>query len=174
MRYAKINPYDVTNGDGVRVSLFVTGCEHYCEECFNKEIWDFNEGTLYTTQTEEIIVEYVGKQIISGLSVLGGEPLHPKNIEGILKLIKKIKQKYPEKDIWVWTGYLYEDLQEIYGVVFIEFLNSIEYLIDGKYIPALKDIKLKYKGSYNQRVIDVKKTLKKGKIVLKEEDNERF
>jgi len=160
MRYNKIRKMDISNGEGVRVSIFMQGCTFNCEECFNPETHDFNGGKEFTEDTINRILELAENEFISGLSILGGEPLHPKNIEASTKLSKAFKEKYPKKTIWVWSGYLYEDLKEK------EILNYIDVLVDGRFDKRLHDPMLKWRGSNNQRVIDVKKTIKKESIVL--------
>jgi len=160
MRYNKIRKMDISNGEGVRVSIFMQGCTFNCKNCFNPETHDFNGGKEFTEDTINRILELAENEFISGLSILGGEPLHPKNIEASTKLSKAFKEKYPKKTIWVWSGYLYEDLKEK------EILNYIDVLVDGRFDKRLHDPMLKWRGSNNQRVIDVKKTIKKESIVL--------
>ncbi len=164
MRYNKIRKMDVSNGPGIRVSIFFQGCEARCKNCFNPETWAFTGGKKFSDETINRILELSDNEYIVGLSILGGEPLHEKNIEGTTKLVKEFKRVYPNKNIWMWTGFLYEDVKDL------EVLKYIDVLVDGKYIDELHDPKLKYCGSSNQKVIDVKKTLKKNKIVLWEEE----
>ncbi len=164
MRYNKIRKMDISNGEGIRVSIFMQGCSFNCEGCFNKETHDFNSGIEFTNDTINRILELASKDYIVGLSILGGEPLHPKNIEGTTLLAKKFKAKYPDKTIWVWSGFLFDkDLKDK------EILKYIDVLIDGQFKIDLYSPKLKWKGSSNQRVIDVKESLKNNKIVLKDE-----
>ncbi len=164
MRYNKIRKMDISNGEGIRVSIFMQGCSFNCEGCFNKETHDFNSGIEFTNDTINRILELSSKDYIVGLSILGGEPLHPKNIEGTTLLAKKFKAKYPDKTIWVWSGFLFDkDLKDK------EILKYIDVLIDGQFKIDLYSPKLKWKGSSNQRVIDVKESLKNNKIVLKDE-----
>lgn len=164
MRYNKIRKMDISNGEGIRVSIFMQGCSFNCEGCFNKETHDFNSGIEFTSDTINRILELSGKDYIVGLSILGGEPLHPKNIEGTTLLAKKFKEKYPDKTIWVWSGFLFDkDLKDK------EILKYIDVLIDGQFKIDLYSPKLKWKGSSNQRVINVKESLKNNKIVLKDE-----
>jgi anaerobic ribonucleoside-triphosphate reductase activating protein len=164
MRYNKIRKMDISNGEGIRVSIFMQGCSFNCEGCFNKETHDFNSGIEFTNDTINRILELSSKDYIVGLSILGGEPLHPKNIEGTTLLAKKFKEKYPDKTIWVWSGFLFDkDLKDK------EILKYIDVLIDGQFKIDLYSPKLKWKGSSNQRVIDVKESLKNNKIVLKDE-----
>ena len=164
MRYNKIRKMDISNGPGVRVSVFMQGCTFNCKNCFNKETHDFNGGKEFTDEIIDKVLELCGKDYIVGLSILGGEPMHPKNIDGTLKLAKKFKEKYPNKTVWCWTGFLFDrDLKDK------EALNYIDVLVDGQYKDELHDFRLKWCGSSNQRVIDVKKSLKKGDVVLLDE-----
>lgn len=164
MRYNKIRKMDISNGEGIRVSIFMQGCSFNCEGCFNKETHDFNSGIEFTNDTINRILELSSKDYIVGLSILGGEPLHPKNIEGTTLLAKKFKERYPDKTIWVWSGFLFDkDLKDK------EILKYIDVLIDGQFKIDLYSPKLKWKGSSNQRVIDVKESLKNNTTVLKDE-----
>ena len=158
MRYNKIRKMDISDGPGVRVSIFMQGCEFHCKNCFNPETWDFKKGKEFTNETINRVLELASKDYIAGLSILGGEPMHPKNIESTLELAKAFKEKYPEKTIWVWSGFLFEDLKDK------EVLKYINVLVDGQYKDELHDFRLKYRGSSNQRVIDVQKSLKRGKV----------
>ncbi len=165
MKYSKIRKMDISNGEGIRVSIFMQGCAFNCKECFNPETHDFNGGKEFTDNTIKKILDLSNKDFISGLSVLGGEPLHPKNIEGTTKLCKIYKETYPNKSIWVWSGYLFDkELKDK------EILNYIDVLVDGTFNIDLFSPLLRWKGSSNQRVIDVKKSLKRKKIVLYEGD----
>ena len=160
MRYNKIRKMDISNGPGVRVSVFMQGCAFNCKNCFNPETHDFNAGKEFSDETIEHVLELCNKEYIEGLSILGGEPMHPINIEGTTKLAKKFKEKFPNKTIWVWTGFLFDrDLKEK------QVLKYIDVLVDGQFVDELKDLRLKYCGSSNQRVIDVQKSLKNGKII---------
>ena len=161
MKYAKIKKCDVANGTGIRVSLFVSGCHHHCKGCFNTDAWDFNYGNEFTENTLNRLLELCDNPNIEGLSILGGEPMHPKNIEGTLEIAKAFKKKFPKKNLWVWTGFLFDkDLKDK------EVLKYIDVLVDGQYVDELHNPTLKWKGSSNQRVIDVQKSLKKDEIVL--------
>ncbi len=161
MRYNVIRKMDISNGPGVRVSVFMQGCEFHCKNCFNQETWDFEGGKKITQDTIDEVMNLSSKDYIKGLSILGGEPMHPKNIEATTKLAKEFKEKYPNKTVWVWTGYKFdEDLKNK------EALKYIDVLVDGRYVEELHDPTLKWKGSSNQRVIDVQKTLKNKEIVL--------
>ena len=161
MRYNLIRKMDISNGPGVRVSVFMQGCSFHCKNCFNSETWDFEGGKEFNDETIEKILNLCGQNYVEGLSILGGEPMHPTNIEGTTKLAKAFKEKYPNKSIWVWSGFLYDrDLKDK------EVLKYIDVLVDGTYIDELHDFTLKWKGSSNQRVIDVQKSLGSGKVVL--------
>lgn len=168
MYYSNIKPYDVANGNGIRVSLFVSGCRNNCKGCFNLEAQKFNNGYEYTIETEEEIINLLDKHYVQGLTLLGGEPFEPENQMGLLSLVKKIKNKFPNKNIWAYTGYTLEKILSIDHPncsITNEFLSYIDVLVDGKFIEELKDISLKFKGSSNQRVIDIPKTITFG-IVL--------
>lgn len=167
MRYSKIRKMDVSNGPGVRVSIFMQGCEFNCKNCFNPETHDFKNGKVFTEETIARVLELADKDYIEGLSILGGEPMHPVNIDGTTKLAKAFKEKFPNKTIWAWSGFLFD--RDLKGK---EILDYLDVLVDGVYINELHNFMLKYCGSSNQRVIDVKKSLKNKKIVLYEENKE--
>ncbi len=160
MRYNLIRKMDIADGPGVRVSIFVQGCEFHCKDCFNKETWNFDKGQEFTSDTILRVLELASEDYIQGLSILGGEPLHHRNIDGTISLAKAFKEKYPKKDIWIWTGYLYEN------IVNKDILNYADVIVDGQFQEELHDFRLKWRGSSNQRVIDVKKTLKNKKMIL--------
>ena len=160
MRYNLIRKMDISNGPGVRVSIFMQGCQFHCKNCFNKETWDFNGGKEFTEETINKVLELSEKDEVKGLSILGGEPMHPVNIEGTTKLAKAFKEKFPEKDIWAWSGFRYEDLKDK------EVLKYIDVLVDGTYKDELHDPTLKWKGSSNQRVVDIKKSLESQELKL--------
>ena len=164
MKYNTIRKSDISNGPGVRVSIFMQGCEFHCKNCFNPETWSFDKGKDFTDETINTILELCNKDYIKGLSILGGEPLHPKNIEASTKLARVFKEKYPNKDIWVWSGFLFEDY-----VKNLEIVKYIDVLVDGQYIDELHDFRLQFRGSSNQRIIDVKRSLKSDKVVIMEE-----
>ena len=166
MRYNKIRKMDISDGPGVRVSIFMQGCIFKCKNCFNPETHDFKGGTEFTDETIDKVLSLAKPDHIKGLSVLGGEPMHPVNIDGTMKLVKTFKEKYPDKSVWVWSGFLYDDIMERNEEIF----NYIDVLVDGQYDDSLHDPTLKWKGSSNQRVIDVQKSLKNKKIVLREEE----
>lgn len=161
MHYGKIKANDIANGSGVRVTLFVSGCRNHCENCFQPETWDFNYGELYTEQTEEYIIELLSKPYIQGLTLLGGEPLEPENQRELIRLLRKVKEVYPEKDVWCYTGYTLEQAQtdgeHCRCEVTDELLSLVDVLVDGRYIDELRDITLKFRGSSNQRLIDMRK-----------------
>lgn len=164
MRYNKIRKMDISDGPGVRVSIFMQGCAFHCKNCFNPETWDFEKGKEFTDETIERVLELCGNENITGLSILGGEPMHPTNIEGTTKLAKAFKEKYPEKTLWAWTGFLFDK-----WVKDKEVAKYLDVLVDGQYVDELRNPMLKWKGSSNQRVIDVQKSLKKGEVVLYED-----
>ena len=160
MNYIKILKADVGNGKGVGVSLFCSGCVHNCSGCFNPETHSFTAGNPFTEETEQYILELCKPDYINHLSLLGGDPAHPKNWPTIKGLAKKFKMLYPNKTIWLWTGYLWEDIVP-------DLVDSgIDIVVDGRFVEELKDLRLKYCGSSNQRVIDVQKSLDQNKVVL--------
>ena len=161
MRYNLIRKMDISNGPGVRVSVFMQGCSFHCKNCFNPETWDLEGGKEFTDETIEKVLELCSKEHVKGLSILGGEPMHPKNIDATTKLAKAFKEKYPNKNLWVWSGFEFD--KDSKGK---EVLNYIDVLIDGVYKDELHDPTLKWRGSSNQRVIDVQKSIKEGKVVM--------
>ena len=163
-KYNKIRKMDISNGPGVRVSVFMQGCTFNCKNCFNPETHDFNGGKEFTDDTINEILNLCNNSYIVGLSILGGEPLHNKNIEASTKLAKAFKEKYPDKSVWIWTGFNFEDY-----VMDKEITKYADFIVDGQFEEDNKNPKLLYSGSSNQRVINVKKTMKKGKVV--EENN---
>lgn len=171
MNYADIKKIDVANGEGVRVSVFVSGCNHHCKGCFNPCAWDFNYGNEFTKKEENEIINYMNHDYIEGLSLLGGEPLEPQNQKCILSLVKTIKEKFPNKNIWCYTGFDFE--KDIIGNMAKnsettrELLKYIDVIVDGKFEEDKKDLKLQFRGSSNQRILDVKESLETGKIVKK-------
>ena len=160
MYYGSIKSYDIADGPGVRVSLFVSGCRHHCKGCFNAETWDFEYGRPYTRETEDEIICLLGDNYIQGLTVLGGEPFEPENQPEVARLLKRVKETYPKKDIWCYSGYLYDvDMQEggrVYTDVTEEMLSCIDVLVDGEFVEEEKDITLLFRGSRNQRLIVLK------------------
>lgn len=173
MNYAIIKTYDTANGPGVRVSLFVSGCTHYCKDCFNSEAWDFNYGKPFTEETMEELLKAIDREWIEGITFLGGEPMNPRNVEKVSEIIQRIRCSYPEKNIWVYSGYTLAELLEraqdnnpsiqdrdsIRSV-----LRNIDVLVDGRFVTEKKDLKLRFRGSSNQRIIDVQHYLKTGEI----------
>lgn len=170
MNYADIKVADVANGEGVRVSLFVSGCNHHCKGCFNPQAWSFDYGNKFTEEEEEKIMKQLDNPYVSGLSILGGEPLEYENQKGLLPLVKKVKEKYPEKNIWCYTGYTFDN--DVVSNMFEnwpetkELVSYIDVIVDGKFDESKKDLNLKFRGSSNQRVIDVQKSLKENKVIL--------
>lgn len=169
MNYATIKKFDIANGPGVRVSLFVSGCRHKCKNCFNSEAWDFSYGEPFTKDTLDEILEAINKDHIEGFSLLGGEPFEPENQECVRDILRTIKQKYPQKSVWCYTGFLF-DSQLFAGKVgnpqtVKDILEHIDVLVDGKYVEELKRLDLLFRGSSNQRIIDVKKSLEKNETI---------
>ncbi len=159
MKYNIVRKMDISNGPGVRVSVFMQGCEFHCKNCFNPETWSFEGGKDFTQGTIDEVLDLCNQDYIKGLSILGGEPMHPKNIEGTTKLAKAFKEKYPNKNIWVWSGFKFdEDLKDK------EVMKYVDVLVDGRYVDEMHNPNLKWRGSTNQRVIDVQKSLKDKKI----------
>lgn len=167
MNYATIKNCDIANGPGVRVSLFVSGCTHRCPGCFNEVAWDFNYGEPFTEQTIESILEMLRPSYIKGLTLLGGEPFEPQNQADVVKLLRRIKEELPEKSIWAFSGYLFEKdmLSGRIGDV-SEYLSYLDVLVDGPFVQAKKNLSLRFRGSENQRIIDVKASLAAGKTIL--------
>lgn len=163
MNYAALKKFDIANGPGVRVSLFVSGCRHRCKNCFNSEAWDFSYGNPFTSDVENEILTELGKDYIMGLSLLGGEPFEPENRAALTDLLEKAKQKYPEKQVWCYTGFQFEELLKQETAK--EMLEYIDVLVDGKFVEELKSADLIFRGSSNQRIIDVKKSLEAGSVV---------
>ena len=160
MRYNKIRKMDISNGPGVRISIFMQGCAFNCEKCFNPETHNFEGGKEFNDQTIDRVIELCQNENINGLSILGGEPLHPKNIEGTTKLVKTFKEKLPNKNVWIWSGFSFDtDLKDK------EVMKYTDVLVDGRYVDKLNNHTLKWRGSENQRVIDVQNTLKNNEIV---------
>lgn len=170
MNYANIKKYDIANGPGVRVSLFVSGCTHHCPGCFNPETWDFNFGELFDSDVINEILEALEPSYIRGFSLLGGEPFEYKNQTGLLPLLKEIRNRFPNKDIWCYTGYNFEtDILEDMAKKWPEtneMLSYIDILVDGEFVEAKKDLALRFRGSSNQRIIQVQESLKQNKVIL--------
>ncbi|MCD8019543.1 MAG: anaerobic ribonucleoside-triphosphate reductase activating protein [Clostridiales bacterium] len=175
MYYGNIKKSDIANGIGVRVSLFVSGCTHHCKGCFNEETWDFEYGELFTKKTQEQIFKWLEPSYVSGLTVLGGEPFEYVNQQALLPFLQEVKKRYPEKTIWCYTGYLYE--KDVLDVMIPQWkiteslLRCIDVLVDGPFIEAKKDITLLFRGSSNQRLINVPKSLAAGQTILWEPED---
>lgn len=163
MNIAKIKPVDVANGEGVRVSLFVSGCSHRCKGCFNAELWNYDAGQEFTFESIWHIINLCSKDYISGLSLLGGEPLDPKNVKVLAGVAALFKRYFPNKTIWCYTGYEWEKVKHLH------IMTYIDVLVDGQFVEELKDPRLKFRGSSNQRIIDVKKSLGSGQIIVRKD-----
>lgn len=167
MNYADIRPIDVANGPGVRVSIFVSGCTHHCKECFNPETWDFGYGKPFGEEQIRAILGHLSKPYIHGLSLLGGEPFEPQNQRAVLELVKRVRAAFPRKDVWCYSGYLYEDLAAgKIGRCSQELLEQLDVLVDGPFVLEKKELSLRFRGSANQRLIDVPASLAAGRVVL--------
>lgn len=170
MKIAQVRELDITNGEGLGISIFTQGCPFHCKNCFNPETWDFNGGVPFTAYFNQIM-NLMKKDYITRLSILGGEPMIDQNVEELSLLIKSVKKEFPKKKIWLYTGNTFEELWEKennYSIFYREILLNIDFLIDGRYIDSLKDSKLKFRGSSNQRIIDMQKTLEQKTIILKD------
>ena len=169
MYYGEIKKTDIANGEGVRVSLFVSGCTHHCEGCFNPETWNFCYGREFTSETEKELLNALSPDFINGLTLLGGEPFEPQNQRALVPFLKKVKEQYPKKNIWCYTGYLFDEelLKDSRArcEVTDEMLSMIDVLVDGEFRQELKNITLKFRGSENQRIINVKKSLEAGEVI---------
>ena len=161
MNYAAIKKTDIANGTGVRVSLFVSGCRRHCKNCFNSETWDFNYGNLFGKSTMNEILEALDKEYIEGLSVLGGEPFEQENRETVYNVIRTVKETFPQKTIWCYSGFTFEELLKSSRHI----LELVDVLVDGAFVEEKKNLRLKFRGSENQRIIDVKKSLETGRTV---------
>lgn len=170
MNYGEIKCPDIANGEGVRVTLFVSGCTHRCKGCFNPETWSFSYGKPYTAEVEERLLSLLDQPFIAGLTLLGGEPMEPQNQAVLVKLLRRVKEKFPQKTVWCYTGYTLEsDLLShrlTDAALQDEMLSYIDVLVDGEFVLDLKRIDLQFRGSSNQRIIDLQKTLQTGKTVL--------
>ncbi|MCH5249608.1 MAG: anaerobic ribonucleoside-triphosphate reductase activating protein [Lachnospiraceae bacterium] len=170
MYYSEIKECDIANGPGVRVTLFVSGCTHHCKGCFNEMTWDFEYGKHFGEEDIEKILKLLEPTYIEGLTLLGGEPMEYRNQQGLLPLLRRVKKEYPNKTIWCYTGYLYdEDIIQDFCSKWDEtkeILGYLDVIVDGEFVEELKDISLQFRGSSNQRIIDVKKSKKAGKIIL--------
>jgi anaerobic ribonucleoside-triphosphate reductase activating protein len=171
MNYGKINKADIANGSGVRVSLFVSGCRNHCKGCFNEATWDFNYGTPFTSKEEDEIIEALKPSYIDGLTILGGEPFEPENQERLAPFIKKVRALYPNKTIWMYSGYLFDKEMipqngKVHTPYTMDILNNIDILVDGRFVCELLNLALKFRGSENQRIILVKESLSTGEVKL--------
>jgi anaerobic ribonucleoside-triphosphate reductase activating protein len=171
MNYADIKKVDVANGPGVRVSLFVSGCTHHCPECFNPETWDFHYGQPFGEEQIQTILNYLRPDHMKGLSLLGGEPFEPENQGAVLELVKRVRAELPQKDIWCYTGYLFEPLSEgKVGSLSWQLLKHLDVLVDGPFLIEKKNLSLRFRGSENQRIISVKESLESQQVVLWNEE----
>ena len=171
MNYCTIKTCDIANGEGVRTSLFVSGCTNHCEECFQPQTWDFNYGELFTKEVADKIIESIKPFYVNGLTLLGGEPFEPKNQKELVPFLRRVKEECPDKNIWCFTGFKLDEELWVDGSYprceyTDEMLSMIDVLVDGRYVKALHDISLRFRGSSNQRLIDLKKTLPEHKIIL--------
>lgn len=169
MNYGAIKKCDIANGVGVRTVLFVSGCTHHCKGCFQPETWSFDYGERYTKETEDEIIESLKPDYVDGITLLGGEPFEPENQRELVKLLRRIKKELPQKTVWSFSGYTYEELtgdSRAVCEVTNEMLSMLDVLVDGEFIEAKRNISLRFRGSENQRLIDMNKTQKEGKIVL--------
>lgn len=180
MRVAQIRSMDISNGEGVGVSLFVQGCDRHCFNCFNSETWDFNGGKEWTEKTKNKFMELIDRPYIRRISILGGEPLAEQNLDDVLSLIKEIRISFPEKTIWLYTGYEFEQIKDAFieskkwlqaswkhsAIIRWEIISNVDVVVDGEYIDEQKDLTLAYRGSKNQRVINIQESLLKNKITL--------
>ena len=172
MNYATIKNCDIANGPGVRVSLFVSGCTHHCPGCFNQVAWDFDYGAPFTEETIQTILSMLRPDYIRGLTLLGGEPFEPQNQPAIVELLRRIKAELPAKSIWAFSGYLYEDIVSGKLGDTREYLRYLDVLVDGPFVQAKKNLSLRFRGSENQRLIDIPKTLAAGTVTLWEDPNQ--
>ncbi len=169
MNYSGIKTFSIENGTGVRVSLFVSGCRHHCKGCFNEETWDFTHGNPFTKETEDEIIKAMSPEYMAGITLLGGDPGEPENQEALLPLLRRVRKELPQKTVWMYTGYVLEDFKpnhRAYCKATEEFLRSCDVVVDGPFLMEQKNLSLKFRGSANQRIIDMKKTIEKGEIVI--------
>ena len=176
MNFATIKWYDISNGPGVRVSLYVSGCRNHCKNCFNPETWDFNYGEPFTEETENKILDAMEPEYIRGFTLLGGDPFEPENAEVLAPFMRKMRKRYPEKSLWCFTGYDYErDLltgKKGDPETVMKLLRCLDVLVDGRFVEELKDLNLRFRGSSNQRIILVKESLKRDKLILWDSESE--
>lgn len=177
MNYAQIRSMDISNGEGIGVSLFVQGCDFHCKNCFNSETWEFSKGQEWNDKTKNQFLKLIETPFIQRVSILGGDPLHPKNVQNVLEIVDEIRVSYPTKNMWLYTGYTWEEIMtpiisdinsKQLKILQIrkELVSKCDVLIDGRYVDELRDISLHWRGSSNQRVINVQETLKQKQIVL--------
>lgn len=170
MNYAEIKKTDIANGEGVRVSLFVSGCRRHCKNCFNKVTWDFSYGKPFTQDVQNELLEALAPDYIAGLTLLGGDPMEPENQRALLPFVRRVREDLPQKTIWCYTGYTYRDgaIEEERAncEVTRQFISLLDVLVDGRFVEELKDIRLVFRGSSNQRVIDIKRSIESGSVVL--------
>ena len=176
MHVGEVMTADVANGEGMRVSVFVSGCRNHCKGCFQPQTWDFNYGREYTPEIEQFIIDELSKSYYDGITILGGDPMEPENQEPVLQLLRRIKKELPDKNVWAYTGYVYDRDLVPGGKRFVdgvtrELLESIDILIDGRFVEELKNLMLNFRGSGNQRIIKMKETLETGQVVLSELNN---
>lgn len=170
MNYAQIKWLDTANGPGIRVSIFVSGCNHHCKGCFNQETWDFKYGEQFTNNTADAVIDALSNKHIAGLSLLGGEPLEYENQQALLPLLRRVKQQYPDKTVWLYTGYKFDS--EVMAEMFQKWEDTkelfayIDIVVDGRYLEEKKDLSLRFRGSSNQRIIQIKETLQSGSVKL--------
>ena len=176
MHVGEVMTADVANGEGMRVSVFVSGCRNHCKGCFQPQTWDFNYGREYTPEIEQFIIDELSKSYYDGITFLGGDPMEPENQEPVLRLLRRIKKELPDKNVWAYTGYVYDRDLVPGGKRFVdgvtrELLESIDILIDGRFVEELKNLMLNFRGSSNQRIIKMKETLETGEVILSELNN---
>ena len=170
MNYAEIKKTDIANGEGVRVSLFVSGCRRHCKNCFNKVTWDFSYGKPFTQDVQNELLEALAPDYIAGLTLLGGDPMEPENQRALLPFVRRVREELPQKTIWCYTGYTYRDgaieEEQANCEVTRQFISLLDVLVDGRFVEELKDIRLVFRGSSNQRVIDIQRSIESGSVVL--------
>ena len=170
MNYAEIKKTDIANGEGVRVSLFVSGCRRHCKNCFNKVTWDFSYGKPFTQDVQNELLEALAPDYITGLTLLGGDPMEPENQRALLPFVRRVREELPQKTIWCYTGYTYRDgaieEEQANCEVTRQFISLLDVLVDGRFVEELKDIRLVFRGSSNQRVIDIQRSIESGSVVL--------
>ena len=170
MNYGQIKNCDIANGNGVRVTLFVSGCTNHCKNCFQPQTWDFAYGEPFTKDVEDRLVSMLAPEYIDGLTLLGGEPFEPSNQRALLPFVRRVRERYPDKTIWMYSGFTYEEMTREgthpHCEATLPLLDLIDVLVDGRFVEKLKNLSLRFRGSSNQRLIDMKKTLADGEIVL--------